>query len=129
VSTKIPNKFMAALQAKCPRCREGEMYLQKSIFPLNTMMDMPSHCAVCNQKFELETGFYFGTGYVSYGMSVAFMVSWFVAYAVILGLSFKNNSVLYALFSGIGAIALCQPLIMRLSRSLYLRMFVKYKGK
>jgi uncharacterized protein (DUF983 family) len=119
---------MAALHAKCPRCRQGNMFKQKSIFPLKSMMDMHDNCAVCNQKYELETGFYFGTGYVSYGMSVAFLVSWFVAYAVLIGLSFKDNSVLTALFTGIGAIALCQPLIMRLSRSLYLRLFVKYQG-
>jgi uncharacterized protein (DUF983 family) len=124
--TFVPNKIKAALAGKCPRCRKGNMFNQASVFPLKTMLDMPERCAVCNQKMELETGFYFGTGYVSYGMSVAFMISWFVAYGVVLGITLKDNSVLIALFSGIGAIVLIQPWIMRLSRSLYLRMFVKY---
>jgi uncharacterized protein (DUF983 family) len=122
------SKITAALSGKCPRCRRGNMFKQQSVFPLKSMLDMPERCEVCNQKMELETGFYFGTGYVSYGMSVAFMISWFVAYALLIGLSFKDNSVLIALFSGIGAIVLIQPWIMRLSRSLYLRMFVSYEN-
>jgi uncharacterized protein (DUF983 family) len=122
----IPNKFVAMLRAKCPRCRKGNMYTTNSAFPLRTMLSMPDHCEVCGQKYELETGFYFGTGYVSYALSVAFIAAWFVAYGLLIGLSFKNNSIFWALGSGIFAIVCIQPWLMRLSRSLYLRMFVRY---
>lgn len=120
------NKIVAILTGKCPRCREGEMFSQKSIWPLKSMMDMPKECAVCGQPMELETGFYFGTGYVSYALSVAFLIAFFVAYHVLIGLSIYDNSLLICLFSGIGALVLCQPLMMRLSRSLYLSVFVPY---
>jgi hypothetical protein len=35
-----------------------------------TTMRMPENCPVCEQKFDLQTGFYFGTGYVSYGLTI-----------------------------------------------------------
>jgi hypothetical protein len=104
------------------------MFIQKSIWPLKTMMDMPKKCKICNQQMELETGFYFGTGYVSYALSVAFLISFFVAYHVLFGLSVYDNSLLICLFSGIAALVLCQPLMMRLSRSLYLSVFVPHNS-
>jgi uncharacterized protein (DUF983 family) len=121
-----PNVLKSIWQHKCPCCRKGEMYNQKSIFPLKSMLDMPKRCAVCGQKMELESGFYFGTGYVSYALSIAFFVAWFIAYEVLIGLSWKNNSVFIALFSGIFTVVCLQPFLMRKSRVLYLYMFVRY---
>jgi hypothetical protein len=122
-----PNKLYRIITNKCPRCRRGNLYNQSSVFPFKTMMDMPKACAHCKQPFELETGFYFGTGYVSYGMSVGFLVAWFIAYAVLIGFSWQDNSVFYALFSGVVAIVLIQPWLMRLSRSIYIGLFVKFE--
>jgi uncharacterized protein (DUF983 family) len=110
----------------CPRCREGKLFKNKSMFPMKEMLDMPKRCAVCNQATELETGFYFGTGYVSYAMSIALMVSWFTAYLVLIGISWKDNSVFWALGSGILFLVIMQPILMRLSRSVYIHIFVPY---
>jgi uncharacterized protein (DUF983 family) len=121
-----PNIFKSIWQHKCPKCRRGNMYTQPNILPFKTMLDMPERCAVCNQKMELESGFYFGTGYVSYGLSVAFFVAWFVAYNVLIGISWQDNSVLTALFTGIAVVVCLQPFLMRIARVLYLYMFVSY---
>jgi hypothetical protein len=110
----------------CPRCRTGKLFSNKSMFPMKQMLDMPKRCAVCNQPTELETGFYFGTGYVSYALSIALMVSWFTAYYVLIGISWKDNSVFWALGSGILFLVLMQPILMRLSRSIYIHIFVKH---
>lgn len=104
------------------------MYCNKSIFPLNKMMDMPERCAHCGQKMEIEVGFYYGTGYVSYGLSVALAVTIFVIYALFFGFSWKDNSIWYYLSITVGLLVLLQPLLMRISRVLYLYMFVKYKS-
>jgi uncharacterized protein (DUF983 family) len=125
-TTAKPNILKSIWQHKCPRCRKGNMYLQPNILPLKSMLDMPDRCAVCNQKMELESGFYFGTGYVSYALSVAFFVAWFIAYHVLIGISWKDNSVLVALFTGIVAVICLQPFLMRKARVLYLYMFVRY---
>jgi uncharacterized protein (DUF983 family) len=123
---KHPNKFLSILRGKCPRCRRGDMYTQKGVWPLKTMLSMPVECAYCGQKMELETGFYFGTGYISYALSVAYMISFFVAYSILIGLSFRDNSVIQCLIFCILSLILIQPLMMRLSRVIYLYIFVKY---
>jgi flagellar biosynthesis protein FliQ len=124
--TKKPNRIISLLNYKCPRCRQGDMYVQKNLWPLPTMMQMPTHCKVCGQKTELESGFYFGTGYVSYALSVAFLVAFFVAYHVIIGLSIERNTVIPCLIAAVVLLILIQPWMMRLSRILYLSAFVGY---
>ena len=102
------------------------MFTNPSIFPMGKMLDMPERCPQCGQKMELEVGFYYGTGYVSYGLTVAIVAACFIAYWVILGLSYKDNSVFYALGVSVTIALLLQPWLMRMSRVLYLYMFVKY---
>lgn len=121
-----PGILTSILRMKCPNCRKGDMYLQKSIFPLKSMMDMPERCPVCGQKMEIEVGFYYGTGYVSYGLSVAVAIFNAVWYAVLVGFSWKDNSIWWYLGITVAMLILLQPLLMRISRVLYLYMFVSY---
>ncbi len=87
---------------------------------------MPERCPVCGQLMEPEIGFYFGTGYVSYGLTVFIIGGLFAAYWLIFGLSYRDNSIFYALGSSVAIVLLLQPWLMRMSRVLYLYMFVKY---
>lgn len=87
---------------------------------------MHEHCPVCRQKFELETGFWFGTGYVSYALSVALSVFNLVWYWVIFGISWQDNSVFIWLVVNGLILLICQPWLMRFSRVLYLYFFVHY---
>ena len=121
-----PGLLPSILNMKCPNCRKGAMFCNKSIFPLKDMMQMPKYCTECGQKMELEIGFYYGTGYVSYGLSVAIAVFNIVWYAVVIGFSWKDNSVWWYLGITVSMLILLQPLLMRYSRVLYLYMFVKY---
>lgn len=121
-----PGLLSSMLRMKCPNCRRGDMYLQKGIFPLKTMMDMPVHCPECGQKMEIEVGFYYGTGYVSYALSVGIAVFNAVWYTLLVGFSWKDNSIWWYMGITVGMLVLLQPWLMRLSRVLYLYMFVKY---
>jgi uncharacterized protein (DUF983 family) len=121
-----PSLLGSILSMKCPNCRKGQMFNNKSIFPLRQLLDMPERCAECGQKMELEIGFYYGTGYVSYGLSVALAVFNLVWYAVIFGISWRDNSMFWYLGITIVTLILFQPWLMRLSRVLYLYMFVRY---
>lgn len=87
---------------------------------------MPVRCEKCGQRMELEPGFYYGTGYVSYALTVALLASVFVAYWVLVGLSYQDNSIFIALGLSVFAALVLQPWLMRISRVLYLYMFVKY---
>ncbi|RYF95611.1 MAG: hypothetical protein EOO02_23090, partial [Chitinophagaceae bacterium] len=59
------------LACKCPRCRRGDMFAVKNPWQLKTTMKMNESCAVCGQPFDIEVGFYYGSSYVSYALSVA----------------------------------------------------------
>ncbi len=74
----------------------------------------------------MEPGFWYGTGYVSYALTVAISVATFVAWWVLIGVSFSDNRVFWWL--GINSILLLilQPWLMRLSRTIYLYFFVRY---
>ncbi len=93
---------------------------------MKDMLKMPERCPECGQKMELEVGFYYGTGYVSYGLSVAIAVFNIVWYSVLVGFSWQDNSVWWYLGITIVMLLLLQPLLMRISRVIYLYMFVKY---
>ena len=74
----------------------------------------------------METGFWYGTGYVSYALTVLLSAITFVLWWLLVGFSLDDSRLLYWLiFNGVLAIVL-QPWLMRFSRVLYLYFFVKY---
>ena len=87
---------------------------------------MPERCPNCNLKYELETGFWFGTGYISYGISVGLIIMMAIVFALTYGFSFDDNSIFIFLAMAVGVLLLLQPILMRFSRALYIRLFVKY---
>lgn len=111
---------------RCPRCREGKLFSNPNAYNLKTTMDMPDHCPVCGQPFELQTGFYFGTGYVSYGLSVGIIGLFFGACFALGLISIYDNSVVYSLVVVSVLLVLLQPLLQRLSRSIWIAFFVRY---
>jgi uncharacterized protein (DUF983 family) len=122
------NILSSVLTNKCPRCREGKLFVSSNAYDLPNMTKMNENCPVCGQPTEIEVGFYIGTGYVSYALTVAYFVSTFVAWKVLIGMTFDldDNRILYWLFSAIALVILLQPIFMRLSRSIWIAMFVPY---
>jgi hypothetical protein len=91
------------------------------------MLDMHDNCPVCNQRFDMhEPGFWYGTGYVSYALAVAISAITFVAWWVLIGISFGDNRIFYWLIVNSVLLILLQPWLMRISRVVYLYFFVKY---
>jgi uncharacterized protein (DUF983 family) len=113
------------LLCKCPRCRQGDMFVQRKAYSKG-FMKMHDTCAVCGQYFDLEVGFYYGSGYVSYGMTVAFSVATFLAWWALIGISHSDNRVFYWLAINSLLILVLQPIFMRLARVFWLAVFVKY---
>lgn len=111
---------------KCPNCRKGNMFTNRSIFPLGKMLEMPQRCSECDLKYELELGFWFGTGYISYGLSVGLIIVMAVIFALTYGFNFDDNSIFIFLGLAVGIMVLLQPILMRFSRALYIRLFVTY---
>lgn len=122
--------LVSALSNKCPRCREGNLFKNKSGYTLKgNSTEMNEVCPVCQQPTEIEVGFYYGTGYVSYALSIALTVSTFVAWKVLIGLTFDidDNRIFFWLGANIALLLILQPLLMRLARSFWLSIFVKYE--
>jgi len=124
--SKGPNFLRTVLHQKCPRCREGNMFKDKNPYHLRTLFSMYDSCPVCSQRMELEPGFYYGTAYVSYSLTVAFSVSTFVAWWVLIGLSTEDNRIFWWLGINGVLLVLLQPFFMRVSRTIWLSFFVKY---
>jgi uncharacterized protein (DUF983 family) len=116
----------SALQCKCPRCREGDLFKNPTSLRYKGNLDMHPECPVCGQPTEIEVGFYYGTGYVSYALTVALTVSTLVAWWVLIGFSTEDNRFFWWLGSNAVLLILLQPWLMRLSRSLWISWFVSY---
>ena len=118
----------STLTNKCPRCRQGDLFVSKNPYRLSEITTMNEHCPICNQATEIEVGFYYGTGYVSYALTVAYFVSTFVAWKVLFGMSFDldDNRIFYWMGTAILTLFIIQPILMRLSRSIWLGRFVSY---
>lgn len=89
-------------------------------------MEMNKVCPLCGQPTEIEVGFYYGTGYVSYALTVAISVASLIAWWVIIGLSAHDKRFFYWVGFNALLLILLQPWIMRLSRSIWISWFVKY---
>lgn len=89
-------------------------------------MKMNEPCPVCGQPFELEVGFYYGSGYISYALAVALSVASLVAWWVFIGLSVNDNRIFYWLIFNAVLLLSLQPLLMRLARAIWLSFFVRY---
>ena len=121
-----PGLVGSILTNKCPHCREGRLFLNPNPYDLKMTMQMPDECPVCGQKFELQTGFYFGTGFVSYGMTVLFSGLTFAIWWLTIGMGIHDNRVLWWLGVNAGLLILLQPPIQRLSRSIWIAFFVSF---
>lgn len=121
-----PTYLVSVLSNKCPRCRQGNMFKIGNPYNLKKYMLMNEECPVCGQPTEVEVGFYYGTAYVSYALTIAFSVATFIAWWVLIGFSLDDNRIFWWL--GINAFFMLalQPIFMRLSRSIWLSWFVKY---
>jgi len=122
-----PNLIVSILQNKCPRCRAGRLYKHANPYTrLGSFMEMKEYCDVCGQASEPETGFFFGTGYVSYALSIAFSVATFIAWWVLIGFSLEDNRLFWWIGVNAALLLIIQPLLMRLSRIIWLSFFIYY---
>lgn len=114
-------KYASLYSMKCPRCHEGNLFVNKNLFPLQELHKMPEHCEACGLKFTPEPGFYTGAMYVSYAMNIAlFVTSFFTLYV-----GLKITVVSFILFYGI-VLLILSPFIFRYSRTVFLYLFYSY---
>lgn len=123
---KKPPYLWALLTNRCPRCREGKIFTHSNPYNLSHSTKMHEKCPVCGQPTEIEVGFYYGTSYVSYALTVAFSVVSFIGWWVLLGFSLYDNRIFWWLGINAFLLIVLQPVFMRLSRVMWLSWFVNY---
>lgn len=111
----------ALIACKCPRCRKGNLFVHKNPWKYSTMLDMPEHCEVCKQKFNIEPGFYIGALWASYPIVVVIGIILFVLLSFVLNLSFFSVAFIIAT-----TLIILQPPIMRWGRAIWISVSVKY---
>ena len=118
---KKGTKIYSVLHNKCPRCQEGDFFVKSAGFRFKDNLKMHQKCSHCGLKYMLEPSFFYGAMYVSYGITVAMAVAVFVT-TQLLGLGLLSS--LIGIFI---VLVLANPFIMRVSRILYINLFIKYK--
>ncbi|MBR9914850.1 MAG: DUF983 domain-containing protein [Algicola sp.] len=115
--TKIYSIFTGA----CPKCHQESMYTTKNPYVLRDVLKINEHCSHCGTRYRLEPSFFYGSMYVSYGVGIAFAVAAFIISFLML-----ESSLFVAFMSIIGTLLVFGPIIMRLSRNIWINMFMSY---
>ncbi len=115
-------KLYSIFKYKCPRCHEGEVFKDRNPYHLSKLFSMEETCSNCELKYEFEPGVFYGAMYVSYGLGVAM----FVATFIIMNLIYEPE-VLDIIIALSVLLIVLTPLFSRLSRIIWLNLFIKYK--
>jgi len=113
-------KLYSIFYNKCPKCHEGDFFVNKNPYKAG-FIKMHDSCPHCGESFNKEVGFYYGAMYVSYGVNIALGIALFVLSVLLL----KVDLLLY-LFLFTCLVAILFPWTMRISRLIYINLFVKF---
>lgn len=118
---KKGSKLNSILTGSCPRCQEESMYLDKNPYHLKNIYKMHDNCSHCGLHYQIEPSFFYGAMYVSYGLTVAIGVAAFIISKVIIGLELNQTIIAIAV-----SLFVLMPVTARLSRNIYINMFVRF---
>jgi len=117
-------KLYSIVNNKCPRCNNGKFFYSHP-YHLKQFGNKHINCTHCDLKFEREPGFFFGSMYVSYSFGVALFVTWWLVKTIFFQDMKAGEMVLIMLGLQIGL----APLILYLSKLIWLNLFVKFDEK
>ena len=109
------------LTGNCPRCQEESMYEKSNPYVLSKIFSMNERCSHCGLRYKIEPSFFYGAMYVSYAVGIAFAVAAFVISFLFFGTSLPTTFIAI-----VGTLVVFMPIIIRLSRNIWINIFVKY---
>ncbi|MEM8846915.1 MAG: DUF983 domain-containing protein [Bacteroidota bacterium] len=119
---KKGTKLYSILTGTCPRCHEESMYVNKNPYALGELLKMHERCSHCGLKYKIEPSFFYGSMYVSYGVGIAFAVATFVISYLFIGTNLVNTFIAI-----VATLVVFMPIIIRLSRNIWINFFIKYE--
>lgn len=114
-------KLYSIFTGTCPVCQSGKMYQSANAYKFSETLKMNERCPDCDTKFKIEPSFFYGAMYVSYGVGIAFAVAAFV-----IAFLFLKLNQLQSFLVIIGTLVVLLPIILRLSRNIWINFFFKY---
>ena len=115
------SKLYSIFTGACPKCHEESMYVNTNPYSLSETLKMHDRCSNCNTKYKIEPSFFYGSMYVSYGVGIAFAVTAFV-----ISYFFIGTNKLTAFLSIVVTLIVLLPVILRLSRNIWINLFMSY---
>jgi hypothetical protein len=116
------SRLYSILTQKCPACHNGDCFKVKNPYRLSRLTQMHERCSFCDHKFDIESGFFYGAMYVTYGLVIAVSVG--VLVGMLIFFPFLDSFQLIAIV--ICAIFLFAPLNFRLGRMVWMNLFTSY---
>ncbi|PIQ20504.1 MAG: DUF983 domain-containing protein [Cytophagales bacterium CG18_big_fil_WC_8_21_14_2_50_42_9] len=110
-------------RTKCPRCREGNMFTSSNLYSPK-FADMHANCPCCGQVFEPEPGFYYGAMYVSFALSTGI----FLGVLLVLSFLVEEITLPMVLIAVVIIVLGMLPIMFRVSRAIWINIFIHYEG-
>jgi uncharacterized protein (DUF983 family) len=120
---KKGSKVYSIVNMTCPRCHSGDLY-PTTTFSFKKSFTMHENCPHCGQRYVLESGFYYGSMFVSYMITAFIMFSLFAICKFLLGFGIIES---FALVTCVVFILFVW--IFRVSRAVWINFFVKFDKK
>ncbi|WP_035108224.1 DUF983 domain-containing protein [Flavobacterium denitrificans] len=121
---KKGSKLNSIITGSCPKCQNESMYLDKNPLHLGSVLKMHEKCSHCSLRYQIEPSFFFGAMYVSYALNVAVGIAAFMISYLIFNSSLKTSFIAI-----IVTLIILFPVLLRLSRNIYINMFISYSPK
>jgi len=118
-----PNIIYSILTCKCPGCRKHSMFTGKT-FDFKNLGKVYKTCPNCRTDLYIEIGFYWGAMYLAWGISAMIALFQFLLYHNVFKFNFWITITIFIIVQ-----LLISPYIYRLSKSLWVHIVVRYKGK
>jgi uncharacterized protein (DUF983 family) len=118
------SKLYSIFTGNCPVCHNESMYKNTNPYVLPQTLKMHERCSHCNTKYKIEASFFYGAMYVSYPVGIFFAVVAFgISYFIV------EASRLNIFFSILVTMVIFMPVVMRLSRNIWINFFMKYDAE
>ena len=119
---KKGSKLYSIFFLKCPRCHEGD-FLEASPYKLSKFNKVKERCPKCKLKYSIEPSFYYGSMYVSYGVSIVVVIAIYI-FTILFGLDLKRRELFAAV---VITLVIAMPWIGAVSKLKWANIFFKYE--
>lgn len=120
---KKGSKLHSIFFNKCPQCQEGDFFVDNHFFHLRRLLLLHKNCSKCNLKYMMEPSFYFGAMFINYALTVGISILIFLTTHLIFELSLLQSFIAIVV-----TLVLFALHTLRLSRIIWINIFVKFKG-